>query len=356
MRLAPGEPVGEHARLLMRGFDQAVADAAVLGAFADRVDAGSAGLECIVDHDAALDRDAGIARQIGARPDADRHDHRVGRDGAAVLQRDGLDAMFAADLHGVGLEHDLDPHCLDGVLQHPRRLRVELALHQPVHQVQHRHARARLGEAVGGLEPEQSAADHHDTVAGSRAMPDGPDVADVAERDHARQCHAGDLRPDRLRAGGEHEPGEGQGLAVGERDRARGRVDRGRAAAIAQRDAAIAPPGLRLELDIRRCDLAGEHRGEQHAVVGEPRLLTDDGDRVAAERAGAQLVGEACGRHAVADHHKRFAHSKLRWTLIRRSASLRSTARRSAAAELIFLPPHAERGRASRSLDEAVTL
>ena len=97
-------------------------------------------------------------------------------------------------------------------------LRIELALHQPVHQVQHGDARARLGEAVGGLEPEQAAADHHDAVAGAGAMPDGPDVADVAERDDAGQRHAGDRGPDRLRAGREHELRERQRLPIRERD------------------------------------------------------------------------------------------------------------------------------------------
>ena len=100
-------------------------------------------------------------------------------------------------------------------------MRIELALHQPVHQVQHGDARAGFREPVGGLQPEQSAADHHDAVAGAGAMPDGPDVVDVAERDDAGQRHAGERGPDRLRAGGEHELGEGERLAVGKRRRVR---------------------------------------------------------------------------------------------------------------------------------------
>ena len=90
----------------------------MLGAFADRVDAGDVRLERVVDHDAALDRDAGVARQIGAGPDADRDHDRVGLDGAAVLQHDAFDAARAADLGGVGVENDLDAHRLDGALEH----------------------------------------------------------------------------------------------------------------------------------------------------------------------------------------------------------------------------------------------
>ena len=122
-RVAPGETLGEHARLLMRRLDQSVADAAMLGAFADRVDARDIRLERVIDHDAAVHRDAGLARKIGARPDADRHHHGVGLDGAAVLQRDAVDAILAADLGSIGVEDDLDAHGLDRALEHARGLR-----------------------------------------------------------------------------------------------------------------------------------------------------------------------------------------------------------------------------------------
>ena len=53
---------------------------------------GDAGLQVIVDHDAAIDGNAGLLRQRDVGPDAGRENHRVGLDPAAVRQLDGLDA------------------------------------------------------------------------------------------------------------------------------------------------------------------------------------------------------------------------------------------------------------------------
>ena len=126
------------------------------------------------------------------------------------------------------LRMHLDAHGLDRTLQHARSLGIELALHQPVHQVQHGDACAGLRETVRGLKSEQPAADHHDAVARACTMPDGPDVVDVAERDDAGQRHAGERRPDRLRTGREHQLREGKRVAVRQAHAARMRVDRSR--------------------------------------------------------------------------------------------------------------------------------
>ena len=84
----------QHARLLIGRLDQAVADAAMLGAFAEREDVRRAGLQMIVDHDAAVDGNAGVLRQRDVGPDAGREDHRVGLDPAAVRQFDAFDARL----------------------------------------------------------------------------------------------------------------------------------------------------------------------------------------------------------------------------------------------------------------------
>src|SRR5436305_10590847 len=107
-------------------------------------------------------------------------------------------------------------------------------------------------------------------------MPDGPDIVDVSERYDSWQVHAGDCWSDRLRAGGEHELGELELRAVSKSDNARVRVDCGGAAAVAQRDAAVAPPALRLPFDIGGGNLTGEHRRQQHAAIGKSRLRADD--------------------------------------------------------------------------------
>ena len=116
----------------------------------------------IVDDDAAIDGDAGLLRKRDIGPDAGGEDHRLGLDPPSVGEFDALDAGRAVDARGVGIEQHLDALALDQRFQKRGRRRVELALHQAVHQMQQRHRRAGLGEAIGRLQPEQPAADHDD--------------------------------------------------------------------------------------------------------------------------------------------------------------------------------------------------
>jgi hypothetical protein len=70
----------------------------------------------------------------------------------------------------------------------------------------------------------------------------------------------------------------------------------------------VAPPSRRPKLDIGKTDLVGEQRRQQHAIVGKPRLVADDANRVATERADRELFNESSRCHAVADNDKRLAH------------------------------------------------
>ena len=76
-----------------------------------------------------------------------------------------------------GIEQDAMPLRSTSVLSRSAARRIELALHQPVHQMQQRHGRAGLGEAVGRLEPEQAAADHDDALLLRRQRQQQVDVA-----------------------------------------------------------------------------------------------------------------------------------------------------------------------------------
>ena len=53
---------------------------------------GAAGLQMIVDDDAAIDGDAGVLCQRDIRPDAGRENHRVGLDPPSVRKLDAFDA------------------------------------------------------------------------------------------------------------------------------------------------------------------------------------------------------------------------------------------------------------------------
>ena len=136
----------------------------MLGAFAQRKDIRRAGLQPVVDDDAAIDGNAGVPGERDIRPDAGGEDHRIGLDLPSVRQFDAFDMRLAVQARGVGIEQNLDPLALDEGFQQFRGRRIELTLHQPVHQMNQRHRRAGLGETIGRFQSEQSAADHDDAL------------------------------------------------------------------------------------------------------------------------------------------------------------------------------------------------
>ncbi len=123
-----------------------------------------------------------------------------------------------------------------------------------------------------------------------------------------RKIRTGDRQPQRHRSGRKHKLRERHVRAIRKMHRTRGKIDRVRRAAIGDRDAAIAPPRSRLQFDLLRGRFTGQHRGQQHAVVGKPRLVTDHGDGIAAEGALRHFLDKARSRHAVSNDDKRFAH------------------------------------------------
>src|SRR5262249_11438088 len=52
----------------------------------------------------------------------------------------------------------------------------------------------------------------------------------------------------------------------------------------------------------------GQQRRQEHPIVSEPRLIADDGNRVAAERTLGQFLDQTRRGHAVADDDERLAH------------------------------------------------
>ena len=111
------ELAGQHLGHVVKRRDEAVAGAAMLHAFADRVDVGIARAHEIVDDDAALRLEAGILGERRIGTNADRHHHEVGGKRAAIVEQHAFDARRADDRLGVGRGHDLDAALLDRALQ-----------------------------------------------------------------------------------------------------------------------------------------------------------------------------------------------------------------------------------------------
>jgi hypothetical protein len=108
---------------------------------------------CVVDDDAAVDREPGVLgqRAFGRMPTAittmSAGQHR------AVLELDALDPPSRRRSLGVGLGHDLDAARLDRLLQQIAGGRIELALHQRRHEVDDGHVHALLLEPAAASRP-----------------------------------------------------------------------------------------------------------------------------------------------------------------------------------------------------------
>ena len=182
------DSVGGDLRLIPQRCHQTEQRTAMLHALANRVNRGIGGAHAIIDDNAAVARDAGVFRQSDTRANADGHHHEIGRDDCSIRQFDCLDPLRTMDRLGVCLGDHRQPAAFQVALHHPCRHRIELPLHQRRHQMQHGGLHAVTQQAVGGLQPQQPAADDHGVgLSGARRRHHGFHVGDVAERDHPRQ-------------------------------------------------------------------------------------------------------------------------------------------------------------------------
>ena len=166
------------------------------------------------------------------------------------------------------------------------------------------HLVAAPGQAAGGFEAEQAAAEHRDRRAEPGGVEDLGAVVEAAEGDHAGPgFEAFDRRDPRVGAGGEHQrvvvhvdpsPSSTQRFS---------RSMRGDVDAEPQVDVVPRGPFVVVQADALGAHPAGDDGGQQHPVVGGVLLGAEHGqpdalgDRVAA----ADLVGQPGAGHAVPD-------------------------------------------------------
>ena len=306
-----GQMVGRHLGLLEQRRDQAVGDAAVADALADRIDLGVVGLHRVIDHDAAVAVDAGRFGQRIVGTDAGGHDHQIGRNLHAVLETDGGNATALALNQHLGLlfQQELEALVLERLLQHPAGHFVELAFEQPRAEVHHGDIHAAQFEAVGRFEAEQTAADDHRVPVHAGGFDHLVGVLDVAVTDDTRQIVAGNRQNERVRAGGDEQAVVGfLGAVVGDH-LAFDAVDLGDLLAGVELDALFLVPVELVEDDFLDGHFAGEHRREQDAVVVRVGFGAEDRDVVMIRLDLQQLFDGSYAGHAVADQDETgFAH------------------------------------------------
>ena len=288
-------------------------------AFAHGVDARvGGGLHGVAHDDAPVDVQAHRLGQGRVGADAHGHDHQIGRDFAAVLEAHGLHAASGVAQQRLGLRLHQECHAalLQSLLQHLPGRGIQLAIEQPFARVHHRHLHPALHQAIGRLQPEQAAANHHGVPVLRSRVDHGLRIGNVAVGQHAVQILAGNRQHEGVGAGGQNQPvvGHADGLARAAHrlHGAPGTVHLGHGAAGVQGDAVLGIPRPVVEHDLLQRLLPRQHGREQDAVVVGMRLRAEDGDLVQIGRDLQQLFERAHPRHAIAHHHQlHFFHSAL---------------------------------------------
>ena len=298
-----GEMIREHLRLLEERRDEPVARAAMLHAFAERVDPRVEGLHRVADEHAALAREAARFRERDVRPDPDRHHDEIGRDLGAVREAHGARTLLADDRLRLRRHLELEPALLERAPQEIAARGVELPLHQRRQQMHDGHVHAALLEPVRGLEAEQPAADHDraSMLARGRGCDHSFDVRDVAIRDDAGQVLARQRQHDGGRARREDQPVVRR-LDARRRDHAPARaVDLHDLVACDQGDPTLRIPFARVQHDVRDGLLGREHGRQQDPVVVAVGLGAEHRYLVHVRLEGEQFFDRAHAGHAVAD-------------------------------------------------------
>ena len=307
--------VGCDLGLLEQGGHQAVGNTPVCGAFSNRVDTGVGHrLQRVVHHNApvAVQPHRLGQRRVGA--DTHRHHHQVGGLLGAVLEPDGLDAAALAvgavthQFLGVSPKAERQAACLQRLAQQAASHIVELAVHQPGVHVHHRHLHAAQHQAVGGLQAQQAAANHHRVLVCLGGFDHGLGVGNVAVGDHTFQVIARHRQHEGFGAGAQQQAvvcGLGHAAVGGDcAHHAFHAVHLGHGGACVQGDVVVGVPLPRVEDDLVHRLLTRQHRRQHDAVVVGVGLCAKHGDVVQVGRNLQQLFQRAHPGHAVANHHQ----------------------------------------------------
>ena len=303
---------GGDAGHLIQGCHQPIGLAQHFGAFAEREYVGVGGAHAGVRDDAAIDGEAGFLRQRGIRADADGHHHQGCRQFRAISQKHAGDTVFAQNRLGVGAGEHLDTARFDRRLQQMAGGGIELPFHQSGHEVDDGDIHALLGEAGGGFQPQQAAADDHRLAARFGGQQHGLHVVEITVGQHTRQLVAGHRDDDGDGAGGNNEFVVIGADATRAGDGLGHRVDGGDGDALVQHHAVLHVPAIAVDDDFLKALFARQEGREHDAVIIHPRLGVENGDVVSLRGGLKQAFERPSGGHAVADDNEFLTHSLVR--------------------------------------------
>ena len=135
----------------------------------------------VVDHDAAIHGEAGLAPEFDVGPDAGGDDHEFGGQLFAAGERHALHVSVAEQALGLARGKHAHAHLLHLACEVCAARRIELHVHQRVHQVDHGDVAALQLKSARSFEAEQSAADHDGAHALAGGVHEAARVVEIAE-------------------------------------------------------------------------------------------------------------------------------------------------------------------------------
>src|SRR6185312_17019382 len=159
------------------------------------VDARRAGLEILVDADAAIDGEARLFGELEARPHADADQHEVRLEPCALFELHGP-RIDAAD---VMAEMEVDTMRLVQGANEVAQHRSQRTGEGPVLGRDHVDLHAAPAKRGRPLEPDEAGADDHHPTARFEAADDAATISERAVRSHMWQICSGNPQPHRLR-------------------------------------------------------------------------------------------------------------------------------------------------------------
>jgi hypothetical protein len=178
----------------------------MLDAFAHGEDVRIGSLHLIIDHDAAIDIEAGFVSEIDIRPDAGGNDDEVAIEDCPVLERDPFYAPIADNCRRRPAKQDADSKVLHLSQQISASIRIELPIHQRLHQMDDCDAAATDLQSARSLEAEQASADDHCSDAWARPFNELARIVQGSEYKNAISLQAVNRRHPRRAAGCQKQP------------------------------------------------------------------------------------------------------------------------------------------------------
>ena len=159
-------------------------------AFSDRENIWIRSLQVVVHNDAAVDLQARLAPELHIGANSGSNNHKICLHAAAILECHPLGFSIPKNRRGIALHKHFYAEAFHFRFEVAAADKIELALHQCVHQVDNRYIAALHLQPASRFEPQQTSADHHCFFAWRRAIQQSARVVQIAKNEHTLFFHS----------------------------------------------------------------------------------------------------------------------------------------------------------------------